>query len=429
MNQQKATTMKTINKFGSLQLLALCALWLAGTVNVHAQGRGGGGGGFGGGGGGFGGGFGAGGGNRGGTTSSSTSSATASRDYPNSTLPGEATFSYDPETKSIIVMTDDKTLESVHDVIANLDRPKPEVLIKVVFLEVQHDDDLDLGVEGSFTKNTNPSFFGPGQPGVLTSNVFGLAGLGSTGQTIGQSTMPTGAGLYSMVGNDFTATVRAIASKEKVEVLSRPSIMVRNNQPATITVGQSVPLITGVTQATANSAAVNNITYQNVGIILQVTPFISTDGLVEMIVAPQISSLSSQTVSIATNENAPVIDLRSASTVVVTPDGQTVVIGGLMENDKTVIDSKIPLLGDIPLLGNLFKHKQNAVTKKELLIFLTPYVVDMPTQMASLTSKEKANAALSQKAFGPTELDKAFDKLPTKPHSIWDQQPSPPPVK
>jgi general secretion pathway protein D len=367
---------------------------------------------------------GGGGGGRAGGASSATGTTTSSRDYPNSTLPGDASFSYDPETKSIIVMTDDKTYENVSAVIKNLDKPKPEVLIKVVFLEVQHDNALDIGLEGSYTKSLGN--FGPGGSPVNLglTNLFGLAGpggLGSVGQTIGQTTMPTGAGLYGIVGQDFAAEVRAIASKEKVEVLSRPSIMVRNNQPATITVGQSIPILSGVTQATANSAAVNNVSYQNVGIILDVTPFISSDGLVEMIVSPQISSLSSQTVSIATNENIPIIDLRSASTVVVTPSGQTVVIGGLMETDKTTIDSKIPLLGDIPWLGAIFSHKQYAFTKKELMIFLTPYVVDMGTQIASMTAREQKGATLSEKAFGPTELDKAFDKLPTAPHTIWDQ--------
>jgi general secretion pathway protein D len=260
-------------------------------------------------------------------------------------------------------------------------------------------------------------------PGNTYGNNFGLQALGITGQSIGQTTMPTGAGIYSVLGSDYQATVRAIASSQKVEVLSRPSILVRNNQPATITVGQSVPLVTGVTYPSLTGGPVSTITYQNIGIILQVTPFISNDGLVEMIVAPQISSLSSQTVQIATNLSVPVIDIRSASTVVVTPDGQTVIIGGLMETDKTKIDSKIPLLGDIPLLGYLFKHTQNATTKKELLIFLTPHVVNMPSQLAALTEKDSRNSELSHKAFSEQELDKFFDRLPVKPHTVWENQP------
>jgi general secretion pathway protein D len=323
---------------------------------------------------------------------------------------GQATFSVDPETHRVFFITDDVTSSNINQVIANLDRPKPQVLIKVVFLEVTHSDDLDFGVEGSYSH----SFF----PSTITNSIlassFGLTNLGITGQQIGGTTMPPGAGIYSIIGSDFTATVRAIASASKVDVLSRPSILVRNNQPATITVGQSVPLVTGVTVNALTGSPLSTISYQNVGIILQVTPFITTDGLVEMIVAPQISSLSSQQVQVSTNVFAPVIDLRSASTVVVTPDGETVIIGGLMQNSKTTVDSKIPILGDIPLLGALFKHKQKDNTKTELLIFLTPHVVSMPSELASASAKEAEKTELAPKAFSEQELDKYFDKLPLK---------------
>ena len=162
----------------------------------------------------------------------------------------------------------------------------------------------------------------------------------------------------------------------------------------------------------------NTIGYQNVGIILQVTPFISPDGLVEMIVAPQISSLSSQTVQISSNYFAPVIDLRSANTVVVTPDGQTVIIGGLIESDKTDSISKVPLLGDIPYLGNLFKHKQKSNTKKELLIFLTPHVVNTPGRAAMLTEGMHPKGDLSHEAFKDAELDQFLDRLPSKTNDV-----------
>lgn len=301
----------------------------------------------------------------GGTSGGGASGGSLNSIYPNSTQLGTASLSVDPETRSVVVVADDETFEKINTLIARLDRPKPQVLIKVVFLEVTHSDDLDFGVEGSYS----PNLGGNVQNNTLSS-IFGLAAQGAAGSTIGPNTMPTGAGMYSIVGNDFTATVRAIASAQKVDVLSRPSILVRNNQPATITVGQSVPLVTGVAYEGTAGIPVSTVTYQNVGIILLVTPFITPDGLVEMIVAPQISSLSTATVQISTNVFAPVINLRSASTVVVTPDGQTVIIGGLMETDKTTVDSKIPILGDIPLLGALFKRHQKDNTKTELLIFL-----------------------------------------------------------
>jgi general secretion pathway protein D len=225
--------------------------------------------------------------------------------------------------------------------------------------------------------------------------------------------MPTGAGLYSVLGSDYQATVRAIASANNMEVLSRPSILVRNNQPATIQVGQLVPIVTSVTYSQQGLPIVTP-TQQQVGIILQVTPFITDDGLVEMIVSPQISSLSSQTVAIAPGYNAPVIDIRQASTVVVVPDGQTVIIGGLMENDKTAVDTKIPILGDIPLLGYLFKRTQRDHAKTELIIFLTPHVVRMPSELAASTESESSRVEMGRKAFTEKEYNQYFDSLPLK---------------
>jgi general secretion pathway protein D len=225
--------------------------------------------------------------------------------------------------------------------------------------------------------------------------------------------MQNPAGNYSILGQDFSATLRAIAQNGKAQLLSRPSVLARNNQPATIVVGQQVPLITNVRYDTFGNA-INSVTYQNVGIILKVTPFITGDGVVQMMVQPQTSSLDpTVSVPISSGVNAPVIDIRSADTVVLTPDGQTVVIGGLMRNDSAENISKVPFLGDIPLLGNLFRHKSTSSAKTELLIFLTPYVVQAPTQLAGLSEKEKVRT-LVPKSYSEQELDRFLDKVPEK---------------
>jgi len=355
----------------------------------------------------------------GGTGASSGTSSGTTRQYtPNGTV-GDAMISVDPETHRVIVITDEETSRYVGQVITNLDRPEPQVLIKVVFLEVTHNNSSDIGIEGAFSRNLNSTTTG------IVANAFGLSSLNSAvgtnaavnafGQAV-QSFAPTppGAGLYQVLGSDFQVTLRAIAQAGKTEVLSRPSILARNNQQATITVGQSVPLVTSVSYNGLNGTPVSAISYQSVGIILRVTPFINSSGMVEMIVSPQISQLSDQSVTVSAGVSAPVIDLRSADTVVVTPDGQTVIIGGLMQNQKTQSDSKIPILGDIPLLGNLFKRKVKANTKTELMIFLTPHVVYEPAQLASLSTTERGNAEMAPTAFSEEELNRYLDNLPTK---------------
>lgn len=356
-----------------------------------------------------------------------TGAGNTSRPYYNNGTVGEAMISVDPETRRLIVITDEETGQYVGQVITNLDQPKPQVLIKVVFVEVTRNDSLDFGVEGSYNHSFGNSFFGGFMtnftvasnnvvPSSITpstsrsvgsvSNVFGLASSGA-----GQS----GAGLYSIMGSDYTVLLRAIAQKGRMEVLSRPSILARNNQPATITVGQSVPLITSTTYSALNNLPISSYSYTSVGIILRVTPFINSDKMVEMIVSPQISELADRSLWVQTAPGvfAPVIDTRSADTVVVTPDSQTVIIGGLMRKAKMQSESKIPLLGDIPLLGNLFKHKTRSDEKTELMIFLTPHIITYPSQVAALTASERSKAEYTN-AISDKELDRFLDGLPVK---------------
>jgi general secretion pathway protein D len=320
--------------------------------------------------------------------------------YPSSTQVGGATVSYDQETRKLIVIADEETAANISQVVTNLDRPAPQVLIKVVFLEVTYRKGLDIGIEGAYQKDLGD---------VVASGAqnFGLAQQGA-------SPIPPGAGLYQILGADFQATIRAIAEAGKTEVLSRPSVLARNNQEAVITVAQQVPLITNVRYDNFGNQ-INGVEYTPVGIILRVTPFITSNNMVEMIVSPEISNLSDQTVPIAAGVNAPVINTRSADTVVVTPDRQTVVIGGLMSKLKTETDSKIPFLGDIPLLGNLFKRRTRGDTKTELLIFLTPQIVHAPSQLAAMSAGERAQQDITPQAFPNQDLDRFLNGLPSKP--------------
>jgi general secretion pathway protein D len=350
----------------------------------------------------------------------STSGSSGTRQYNNSTQVGSATISSDPETGRIIVITDEETSEHISQVISNLDIPKPQVLIKVVFLEVTHNNAYDIGIEGGFK---NQDVGGGSSAGKAAgANMFGISGLSSVATNVNSLGLPIsalgptppGAGLYQVLSTDYQVTLRAIAQAGKTEVLSRPSILARNNQPATITVGQSVPLITNVRYDTFGNA-INSVEYTDVGIILRVTPFISNDGLVEMIVAPEISSLTDQTVAIANGVSVPVIAKRSADTVVVTPDGQPVIIGGLIQNNKVGAEFKIPILGDIPVLGWLFKRQVKNNTKTELLIFLTPHIVQTPRQLLALSENEKSKMVLPKKAFSEAEMDQFLNELPKDP--------------
>ena len=141
-----------------------------------------------------------------------------------------------------------------------------------------------------------------------------------------------------------------------------------------------------------------------------------------MILQPQITSIDTSTPGqvieggslFSSAVYAPNINKRSANTVVVTPDGQPVVIGGLIANNKSSSDSKMPLLGDIPLLGNLFKFSGKSNQKTELLIFLTPHIVQMPSQLAAMSANETDQSTLINHSISEQELDRFLERVPVK---------------
>lgn len=349
--------------------------------------------------------------------------ANAVRQYTNSTMLGDAMITSDMESRNLIVVTDDKTYEIIKTIVADLDKPRPQVLIDCVFVQVTHTNELDLGTEmtysGPVAISTNPRGTATSQFGIGLSNPTGAVvsgvpdlggGLITTAPTVGSlpsSGSPSSNGaFYSLVGRDVNATIHALAAVNKTEVLSRPSVLTRNNQQATILVGQVIPIITSSSAATSLSPAFNTITQSDIGIILKVTPFITAEGNVEMILDPVISSLSGTTVPIGNGVSYPAINMISADTVVVTPNNQTVVIGGLMQTQKNVTENKIPILGDIPILGYAFKYSTSSRQKTELIIFLTPHIVHNPSELAQLTLQERGRMELTPKAFGNAELSK-----------------------
>jgi general secretion pathway protein D len=419
---------------GGVLILLLCA-----TFELQAQNRGGGGGG-----GGFGG-FGGFGGGGGGINRSTTTSG--SGQYNNNGTVGTANIQVDPVTHNIVIVADQETTEQIRRVIASLDAPEPQVLIKVVFLEVDDSKALDLGVQGDYTgfsKNfsqitgylTNNAYYPSipaGSPGSIGPSGYSPINQSySLNNNFGLPQSLTGAtgngGMYQIMGNDFTATLQAIATAGKAQILSRPSVLARDGQMAEIVVGQSIYLPSSVslstigTGFTATTVPTITGTYQNVGIQLDVTPFIGANSMVQMILVPQITSIDTSTPgqviqggsTFSSAVYAPNLNKRSANTVVVTPDGQPVVIGGLIGNQKASSESKIPLLGDIPVLGNLFKFSNHSNQKSELLIFLTPHIVQMPSQLAAMTAHETAQAPLLTNSIPERELDRFLDRLPVK---------------
>ncbi|MEA3368459.1 MAG: type II secretion system secretin GspD, partial [Planctomycetota bacterium] len=286
-------------------------------------------------------------------------------------LVGQVYCVADEDTNSLIVRAASKHFDRIKEMLAELDRAIRQVLIKVLIAEVTHEDELDLGTEFSVLNLQ----FG--------ATIEATADLGTEDQS--------GGGLVTATMNsNLAATFNALQREGRMDVLSRPYILASDNQEATITVGQEVPFIRN-SRNTETGQTINTIEYEDVGIILTVTPHINPEGLVILDVVPEISTITDTTVPISETVNATVYAKRSATTQVAIHNGQTIVIGGLMED--RIIDAvrKVPVLGDIPLLGELFKHTSKDKVKTELLIFLTPHVAERPDHLTAMSKDETAD--------------------------------------
>ena len=311
-----------------------------------------------------------------GTTRLSSSSAAAASD-----LAGQAFVVADEDTNSLLVTAATKNFERIKAILVDLDRPVPQVLIKVLIAEVRPSDTLDVGAEFSIL---NLRASGNGQTGGTDFSV--------AAQTTGLS--------IQILETDVTAAIHALATVGKLDVLSRPYILTSDNQEAAIMVGEEVPFITR-SQLTDNGQTINTVEYDNIGIILTVTPHINPDGLVIMDVYPEISARTGDSIPISDTVDAPVFARRAAQSRVAIRDGQTIVIGGLMQDIITNTVSKVPILGDIPLLGALFQRVEREKTKTELFIFITPHVARVPDDLKSMSKDEEAGGKAIHEAVEP----------------------------
>ena len=306
-------------------------------------------------------------------------------------LAGEVYFRADEDTNSLLVITAEKNFERVRVVLEELDRPVPQVLIKVLLAEVTHDRTLDLGVEFSVL-NLDAEGFGP--------EVF-------TDFNVLEET--TGA-VAKVVEPDVSVALRALEDVGTLDVLSRPYILTSDNQPATITVGQEVPFIRE-TRTTETGQTINTIEYEDIGIILEVTPHINPEGLVILDVRPEISTIQDTTVPISETLSAPTFGKRSAESKVGILNGQTIVIGGLVEDRKNKTVRKVPLLGSIPLVGALFRRTEDTTQKTELLIFLTPHVARNATDLEAMSKEEQSGSQVVPGAIAPGRFEEHMEGM------------------
>ena len=272
-------------------------------------------------------------------------------------LVGNVQIIADPTTNSLIVVGTPENTALVQQIVDQLDKIPQQVMIETLIVEASLDAQDKLGVEWKFAQQ----------------HAFGHDNAKGTGETNFPNTPSqgaTGSGFtYTIAGRDFSAFINALKTDQKFQILSTPRIFTSNNTQAQINISQQVPYVLSQ-QTDTNGNVIFNYAFQDVGIVLTVTPRISANGVVTMDVIQTANDLQG-----FTSFNAPIVNQREADTTVSVNDGETIVLGGIMRTTVNATTNKVPLLGDIPILGQLFRSTSKEKEKTELLVFLTPHIV------------------------------------------------------
>lgn len=304
-------------------------------------------------------------------------------------LEGEIKIVTDEATNSIIVRATPHDYGIIKATIKNLDIIPKQVLIEVLIAEVTLSGDTEFGVEWSLLGDYARLGGYKGQDAAEVD--FGSGGLGTDlGSNLGRGFT------YRFDSSRLQAFLVAQASKNKLNILSSPHVLAADNKEARIEVGQEVPIVTSeyVPQdIEANATTSRSIEYRSTGVILTVTPRINEIGLVAMDITQEVSEAQPVT---SGGIQSPVISNRKAETSLVVQHSQTIVIGGLINDKTTKTLTGVPILSDIPLLGYLFSNTRDSKEKVELIILITPHVVNNVDE-ATLVTQELGGKLLQVK--------------------------------
>ncbi len=292
----------------------------------------------------------------------------------------EIRFIADEVTNAVIVPTYPRLWKEIEETIKKLDKMPRQVLIEVLAAEVTLTDDTKLGIEwairtGRFDLNSAPSGTLPSRP---PQSLIPFGGL-----------VPPGFNFFTFAADKVLAALNALATENKVNVLSNPSIMTTENKKAVINVSTSVPIVTSQQVPVAAGGFTGNsitqtVEYKDAGIILTVTPRIGEQGTVALDVKQEVNEVGA-------NEpppiNSPRFTKREAETSVVLLNNQTLVLGGLIQNRRTRIRAGIPWLSRIPILGYLFGSVEDRIEKTELLLLITPHAVGTALDAERVTNQ------------------------------------------
>ena len=340
-----------------------------------------------------------------GVSDSIASEAKTAKTKTRSSNKREVSIEAHESTNALVITAQPDMLRSLEAVIRQLDVRRAQVLVEAIIVEVFESDGVSLGVQwynedGGFHQFTN----GPASISSVAAGVQAAEGEeGNTVTTIDSNgnpvttTNPSTDGDYSILAqvlgnvsgmmfgiakNDWGAIVNAVSSDTNSNILATPSITTLDNEEAYFIVGQEVPIITGSQTGSNNSNPFQTVDRQEVGIKLRVTPQVNEGNAVQLIIEQEVSSVSGTTgVDISINK-------REIKTTVMAESGDTVVLGGLIDEDVQESVQKVPILGDIPILGHLFKSTSNSTRKRNLMVFLRSTIVRDSALMTEISESK-----------------------------------------
>lgn len=310
----------------------------------------------------------------------------------------------DESLNALVILAEPDLVAALEDIVRQLDVPRAQVMVEAAIVEISGDIGEALGVQWAKEGHGGITFSGTG---------LSIGSLMKTTLANRNPNSPDGA-IIGIGTDNFGALITALATDNKANLLSTPSLLTLDNQKAEILVGQNVPFQTGsyTTDASGAGNPFTTIERKDVGVTLKVTPHINDGATLRLVIEQEISSIAQ-----SDSLNAKPVDLvtnkRSIKSTILAEDGQIVVLGGLIQDDVTQTESSVPFLGRIPLLGKLFKSTRQSHIKRNLMVFLRPTVVRDAAGLAALSGKKYADVQIYTGEQSPY-------RLPEDPQRLFD---------
>ena len=329
----------------------------------------------------------------------------SSRDeeMPTSNLIGKIRFIPVHRSKAILVLAPPEYLEDIEQLVASLDKPGMQVMIKVVIVEVDHNKMTSLGVQ--LSSGTSGTAFGTLGENALTT-LSALTNIETHGSLTIDSTF------------NINALIDLLVKNIDARVLNQPTLWTKDNKEAIFIKGKEIALINSDQSDTTGQSIKTAYDYRDVGVTLRIRPNITPEKAVDMTINLEISEISTEKI----NDQQAINKLDTTTSLIVN-DGQTILLGGILFQNDSLIERKIPLLGDIPVVGGLFSHEETARRNNELLAFVTPYVIDansleaIPARNETFRQVEQTRQKMDEVVGQLNEMFMTNDYAPEQPEN------------